>query len=405
MELSSALPGAQRCARNSLGKFVNSETSLRRTPLFASHQRLGGKLIEFGGWEMPVQYTSISDEHLAVRNAAGLFDISHMGEVLVTGHASADFLNCTLTNDVRKLTPGMGQYTLMCNERGGVVDDLYIYRIGEEEFLLVVNASRILADFGWLQRAAANSARPSVKLEDISERIGAISVQGPHVVRFIDQCFTGPSIAGIPVRRASELKKNQIARMPCGTGEAWVGRTGYTGEDGFEILTSAHAIEAMWDRVVEAGLPHGLKPAGLGARDTLRTEVCYPLYGHELGEDTTPIEAGLGFFVALDKGEFTGREVLASQKAKGVARKLIAFKMVERAAPPRPGYPVWSVEPEMAPIGQVVSGTQSPSLNIGVGMAYVPPAFAKPETTIKVEARGKKAGGMVVAKPIYRRKP
>jgi aminomethyltransferase len=377
---------------------------MKRTPLYPTHQKLGAKLIEFGGWEMPVQYTSIVDEHLAVRSAAGLFDISHMGELLVSGPAAESFLNEALTNDIRKLAPGQGQYTLCCNERGGVIDDLYAYRLAAAEYLLIVNASRIEADTGWLEKQVANFERRSqVTLRNTSDVTGALAVQGPKVAGFIDACFPGPSSSGTEVAKASELQKNQVGQFSFQGLPVWVSRTGYTGEDGFEVVAPADLIVAVWDKVQAAGQAHGVKPAGLGARDTLRTEVCYPLYGHELDEDTTPIEAGLGFFVALDKGEFTGRDKLAEQKSNGVKKKLVAFKMTDRCAPPRPHYPIWSTGPQPAKVGEVVTGTQSPSLGIGVGMGYVPPELSKPQTPITIEIRGKQSPAIVMAKPLYRK--
>ncbi len=377
---------------------------MKRTPLYAVHQRLGGKLIEFGGWEMPVQYTTITEEHLAVRQAAGLFDISHMGEVMVLGAGAEAFLNRTLTNDLRKLAPGQGQYTVMCNERGGVVDDLYAYRLSAQEYLLIINASRIEADVAWLEKQlAAFPQRGEVKVHNNSDYVGALAVQGPRVVEFIDGCFPGPSMGGTSVARVTDLKKNQVSSFAHTGGVIWVSRTGYTGEDGFEVVAPGQLIEAIWNQLLSAGPPHGLKPAGLGARDTLRTEVCYPLYGHELDEDATPIEAGLGFFVALDKGEFTGRTVLAEQKAKAPAKRLVAFKMTDRSAPPRPHYPIWSTGPGAARIGQVTSGTQSPSLGIGIGMGYMPAGLAQAGTAIEIEIRGKRAPAVVVPKPIYRK--
>jgi aminomethyltransferase len=377
---------------------------MKRTPLFEAHKRLGGKLIEFGGWEMPVQYTSITDEHQAVRQAAGVFDISHMGEVSVSGATAESFLNHTLTNDARKLAIGHGQYTLMCNERGGVIDDLYAYRLGAEQYLLIINASRIDDDLAWLEkRLGLFDGRELVKLHNISEATGAIAVQGPRVADFINMCFSGPALGGTMVAQATNLAKNQIAKFGFNGQDVWVSRTGYTGEDGFEVVAGAGLIEAIWNRVLAAGKLHGLKPAGLGARDTLRTEVCYPLYGHELDTNTTPIEAGVGFFVALDKGEFTGRSVLAEQKAKGTNKKLVAFKMTEKSAPPRPHYPIYSAGTDGKALGAVASGTQSPSLGIGIGMGYVPPEFAKAQTPLQIEIRGKRAPALVVPKPIYRR--
>lgn len=377
---------------------------LKRTPLFAAHQRFGGKLIEFGGWEMPVQYSSIMDEHLAVRKAGGLFDISHMGEVLVSGAGAEAFLNATLTNDIRKLAVGQGQYTLMCNERGGVIDDLYAYRIGAQEFLLIINASRIDNDVPWLeQQLAASPHRAGTTLQNISDTTAAVALQGPKVRAFIDQCLPGPFNGGAAVTKASELKKNEITITSWNGQTVWLGCTGYTGEDGFEIVAPAGIIEEIWTKLLSVGHAYCLQPAGLGARDTLRTEACYPLYGHELDEATTPIEAGVGFFVALDKGEFTGRAVLAAQKAAGPTRRCIAFKMSEKSAPPRPHYTIWSTGPTAAKIGDVVSGTQSPTLSAGIGLGYVPAEFAKAGTAIEIEIRGRRSPAAVVPKPFYKR--
>ena len=374
---------------------------LKRTPLFAAHQKLGAKLIDFGGWEMPVQYTSITDEHLAVRKAAGIFDISHMGEVTVSGVAAADFLNHLLTNDIRKIGSGEGQYTLMCNERGGVIDDLYVYSLSQGVYLLIVNASRVQADVAWLHKQAEQFHRgEQLYMTDASHNYAAVAVQGPRVKEFIDACILGASNCALRAPRVTALKKNQIGGFMFHGHDVLVSRTGYTGEDGFEIVGNDKSIQEVWDAVLEAGKPFGIKPCGLGARDTLRTEVCYPLYGHELDENTTPIEAGVGFFVCLDKGEFVGRSALAEQKANGVSKKCVAFKMTDKCAPPRPQYPIWV---NGASVGQVVSGTQSPSLNVGIGMGYVPPEFAKSGTEIEIEIRGKRSPAMIVPKPIYRK--
>jgi aminomethyltransferase len=377
---------------------------LKRTPLFAAHQRLGGKLIEFGGWEMPVQYSSIIEEHLAVRRAAGMFDISHMGEVLVTGVQAAAFLNQTLTNDMRRLAVGLGQYTLMCNERGGLVDDLYAYCLAEAEYLLIVNASRIEADVAWLhERLAGFPERARVTLKNASASFGAVAVQGPRVREFIDRCFPGAATGGTPVAKASELKKNQLAHLRFADDTVLIACTGYTGEDGFEVVGRDDVIPTVWEKLIEVGAAHGLQPCGLGTRDTLRTEMCYPLYGHELDENTTPLEAGLGFFVALDKGEFVGRSALAEQKANGVSKRCVALKMAGKSAPPRRGYLIWSPGATPAKLGLVTSGTQSPSLGIGIGLGYVPPEFARPDTPVEIEIRGKHAPAVVVRKHIYRK--
>ena len=377
---------------------------LKRTPLFECHRKLGGRLVEFGGWEMPVQYTSIMEEHQAVRTAAGLFDISHMGEVLVNGPGAEAFLNRVLTNNVSKLAGGQGQYTILCNPAGGAIDDLYIYRTADAEYLLVINASRIDEDVTWLARQLQeNTKAGSVILENISDQTGAIAIQGPKVVNFIDQCFFGGSTAGAVANRASELNKNQISQFRFGGEPLWVGRTGYTGEDGFEVVAPARIIAAVWTKVLEAGAGFGLKPAGLGARDTLRTEACYPLYGHELDERITPMEAGLGTFVAFDKGDFNGRAALVRQKEEGVSKRLAAFRVAAKAAPPRPEYAIWQPGEAGAPLGKVTSGTQSPTLGVGIGLGYVPTESAKPGTALEIEVRGRRVPAEVVKKPFYRK--
>jgi aminomethyltransferase len=372
---------------------------LKRTPLFAAHQKLGARLIDFGGWEMPVQYTGIVDEHQAVRTAAGIFDISHMGEVIVHGPGALDFLNALLTNDARKLQLNQGQYTLMCNAEGGVIDDLYAYRIAPETFLLIINAGRIDADVKWMeQQAAVFPKNAAVTLQNVSNDFGAIAVQGPKTAQFIDSCF--PEASG--ESRPSALQKNRLTTAQISGQTIWISRTGYTGEDGFEVVAPAALIESLWDRVIEHGRPFGLKPAGLGARDTLRTEVCYPLYGHELDEKTTPLEAGLGFFVAMDKGDFVGRAALAAQKEKGPPRKLVAFKMDGKSAPPRADYSVYSAVSDQI-IGRVTSGIPSPSLGVGLGLAYVPAASAAVNTPIAVQIRSVRAPAVIVPKPFYKR--
>lgn len=375
---------------------------LKRTPLFEVHQKLGARLVEFGGWEMPVQYTSIVDEHHAVRHAAGLFDISHMGEITVTGPQALAFLNHVLTNDAAKLDVGLGQYTLLCNEHGGTIDDLYLYRIGPAEFLMIVNASRIEADFAWLEKQFSAQAAPETQLVNCSQEFSAMALQGPKVIEFIDAGFTGPSSSGTAVANPSDLKKNQIAQFQFDQHPVWVARTGYTGEDGFEVVVSNHLAARLWEHLLNLGLPFGLKPAGLGARDTLRTEMGYPLYGHELDERTSPIEAGLGRFVAFDKPDFIGRTALAQLKTQGPTQKCVAFTMTDRSAPPRPHYAIWDATAQSR-IGEVVSGTQSPSLNIGIGLGYVPLSHAQPGTTLWIEIRGKHFPARVVPKPIYKK--
>lgn len=363
----------------------------QRTSLYPIHEKLAARLIDFGGWDMPVQYTSILEEHNAVRNAAGLFDIAHMGEFMVSGPGALQFLNSALTNDASKLAPGQGQYTLMCNAQGGTVDDLYLYCLAPEKYLLIVNASRISNDFVWLSSLLRGFSRAGeVRLENKAGELGAIALQGPKVGGFVDRLFAEP---------VSGLVKNQIRSTPFEGQQVYAARTGYTGEDGFEFVAPASLLPKLWEACMAAGQSAGLKPCGLGARDTLRLEACYPLYGHELNETTSPIEAGVGFFVALDKGEFTGRSVLAEQK-KSAARKLAAFKMTGKAPPPRADYAVFAGG-ERA--GIVTSGTQSPTFGIGLGLAYVPASLSQPGAQIEIEIRNNRFPAEVVKKPFYKR--
>ncbi|MBM3892575.1 MAG: glycine cleavage system aminomethyltransferase GcvT, partial [Verrucomicrobia bacterium] len=281
---------------------MSQESVLKRTPLYESHRALGARLVDFGGWEMPVQYEGIVAEHKAVRGDCGMFDISHMGEVRVSGPQALAFLNRLLTNDLAKLSIGQGQYNLMCNDRGGTVDDLYAYRVAEQVYLLVINASRIEADVEHINKVAALRPLPHSELliENISDQTGAIAVQGPRSAAVMEKLIPGVS---------AEVARNRIAKRTVGGAELFVARTGYTGEDGFELLMPADVTPAVWDLLLQ----EGVKPCGLGARDTLRTEMCYPLYGHELDEETSPMEAGLAKFVALEKTNFVGKEHLQRQ--------------------------------------------------------------------------------------------
>jgi len=374
---------------------------MKRTPLYESHKKHGARLIEFGGWEMPVQYSSIVDEHLCVRKSSGIFDISHMGEFFVSGPSSEVFLNQLLTNNITKLSVGQGQYTLMCNEKGGVIDDLYAYRIGGDQYLLIVNASRIEDDFAWIEKQCAG--RDGVAISNDSNDWGAVAVQGPRVVEFIDDCFSGAATGGTSVPRPTVLAKNELARFDFDGEPVWVCRTGYTGEDGFEIVAPAQVIEGVWNRVMADGHVGCLQPCGLGARDTLRTEVCYPLYGHELTESITPIEAGVGFFVATEKAAFNGRDTLKQQKENKPSRRVVAFKMTGKSAPPRPQYSIFLPGPDGKHLGKVTSGTQSPSLNLGIGLGMVSAEHANSGTAIEIEIRSRRFPAEIVKKPIYRK--
>ena len=375
---------------------------LKRTVLFDRHVSLGGRMVPFGGWEMPVQYSGIKDEHLAVRKHGGIFDICHMGEFMIQSQGARHFLNSILTNDVNKIQPGQGQYTLMCQENGGVIDDLYVYCLEQDTFLLIVNASRLEQDWKWIkdQKDLLLNESTGLTLENKSDLMGAIAVQGPNVRTWIDECFK--TRGHDPQKRSiSNLQKNQIGTFQFQGQNIWIGATGYTGEDGFEIIGANEIIPKIWDAVLATGHIGCLQPAGLGARDTLRTEMCYPLYGHELTTETTPLEAGLGYFVDLKGEDFIGKQALLEQKTKGLTRKLVAFQMKGRSAPPRPEYKVLALDGTC--IGTVTSGTSSPSLNNGVGMAYVEMAYAKVGNCMDIEIRGRCFPAEIVKKPIYRR--
>jgi len=376
---------------------------LKYTPLHDRHREAGAQLVEFGGWEMPLRYAGIVEEHFAVRRAAGLFDISHMGELVVKGPGAEAFLNRSLTNHVAKLAEGQGQYTLLCQADGGTIDDLYVYRLQNAEYLLVVNASRVEADAAWfVQRLRAEPETAGVWFENSSEVFGALALQGAAAPAIAGTVLAGGSMAGARVPDVTGLAKNRIGQFLCCGTPVYVARTGYTGEDGFELIAPANVITALWDRLLEAGKPFGLQPAGLGARDTLRTEMGYPLYGHELDETITPIEAGLVRFVALDKGDFAGRARLAEQVASGVSKRCVAFRLADKGPPPRPGYALF-VPGEPEQIGRVTSGTYSPSLGLGIGLGYVPPPQSLPGTPLQMEVRGRRVDAIVEKKPLYRK--
>jgi aminomethyltransferase len=286
------------------------------------------------------------------------------------------------------------------------VDDLYVFCLDHEDYWLVVNAARTGVDFAWMTGQWHSFPHHNdVVLENLSDQFGSVAVQGPRVAEFIDACFLAGPPGNAGTNRPTDLRKNQIGHFQVGPIAALVSRTGYTGEDGFEIIARAEHIPALWDQLSRAGESVGLKPAGLGARDTLRTEVCYPLYGHELDEQTTPLEAGLDRFVAFNKPDFVGRQALWDQAQAGVTKQCVAFQMTDKSAPPRPSYPVWSSEPKPQRIGVVASGTQSPSLGRGIGLAYVPSALANPSTLINIEIRGKMNPAVIATKPLYRRRP
>jgi len=355
-------------------------SDIKHSPLESAHLALGARLVPFAGWNMPVQYTSIIDEHTAVRTKVGVFDISHMGQFLVSGPTAEEWLNRMLTNNISKLAPGEGQYTLMLNENGGVIDDLIAYRTGETDYFLVVNASMIDEDFFWLARHQDEHAT----LRNESALWAGMAVQGPKAAQVFTTVFPGDTLP----------PRNGIATTAAG---AIVCRTGYTGEDGFEFFCHAANAVSYWDKF----LADGVVPCGLGARDTLRLEMGYPLNGSDLSPEHSPVEAGLGFFCDLEKPEFIGRETLASQKADGPSLKLTALQYTGKGAPPRAHYPVTDANGSV--IGELASGALSPSLMTGIAMAYLPAAYATPGTNLQVDVRGRLFPATVVRKPFYRK--
>ena len=359
---------------------------LKKTPLYDQHVALGAKMVPFAGYEMPVQYAGVSHEHHVVRQKVGMFDVSHMGEFWVEGADATAFLNSVTSNDVAKLTPGKVQYSCLPNATGGIVDDLLVYCVNDTKYMLVVNASNMAKDWAWLQQFAGNF---DVRMTDVSEGTALLAVQGP--------------LAAQALQSLTDLDLGAMTYYTFGIGSfagvsnVVVSATGYTGAGGFEIyIPNAHAA-AAWDAIIAAGAPLGLEPIGLGARDTLRLEMGFCLYGNDIDDTTSPIEAGLGWITKFTK-EFTNSAALKAQKEAGVARKLVGIKLLERGVP-RHGYPI--VDASGAAVGEVTSGTMAPSLNEAIGMAYVPTASAAPGSTVFVEIRGKALKADVVSLPFY----
>jgi aminomethyltransferase len=345
--------------------------TLRRTPLHDRHVALGARMVPFAGWEMPVQYEGVIQEHRAVREDAGAFDVSHMGELEVEGPKARELLQGLLSNDLERIEPGKAQYTLLTNERGGIVDDLIAYELDPFRFLLIENASNREADFEWLKERELRGS----DVRDVSDEYGLIAVQGPRALERL----------ALPQAPAFTFAEGEVAGITC-----MINRTGYTGEEGVELLVMADEAGELWDAVLE----RGVTPCGLGARDSLRLEVCYPLHGNDIGPDTDAISAGLGWVCALDK-DFTGAEELRRIKKTGPERRLVAFVMEERAVP-RQGMPILEG-------GEVTSGTHSPMLDQGIGMGYVPATLAEPGTELTIDVRGRHRRARIVKKPIYRR--
>jgi aminomethyltransferase len=364
-------------------------TELKRTPLFEVYKEYGGKTIDFGGWELPVQFSSIKEEHEAVRTKAGLFDVSHMGEIEVKGSDSLNYLQKMLTNDFSKMKNGSAKYTAMCYENGGTVDDLLVYKIEDNHYLLVVNASNIDKDYQWLH----DHLEGEVTLENLSEKTALLAIQGPLAEKTLQK------IAGeTDLSKLGYFKFQQQVKL-IGI-SALVSRTGYTGEDGFEVYCDANDAVKIWRAILDAGKNEGVIPCGLGSRDTLRFEATLALYGQELSPEISPLEAGIGFAVKLTKDvDFIGKDALLKQKENGIDRKLAGIEMIDRGIP-RHGYPVYKGE-EL--IGEVTTGTQSPSLKRNIGLVLVKSEYVVLGSEVEVEIRGKRLKAKVVPTPFYKR--
>ena len=364
----------------------SSAAGLRRTPLYEEHRALGARMVPFAGWEMPLQYAGIVEEHRAVRQAAGLFDVSHMGEIEVAGPGARAALQRLVTNDVERLVPGRALYTVMCTPEGGIVDDLLVYQLGEQRYMLVVNAANTERDLAWVREHAGG---PGVTVTDRTQETALLALQGPRAQAILS-------------RVTDDIDLDALRPFHfVGGWEGMISRTGYTGEDGFELFLSWDAAVTVWRGILAAGEPEGLVPAGLGARDTLRLEACLPLYGQELDLDTTPLEAGLEFVVKWDKGPFLGRDALLRQRQQGLRKRLVGLRLVEPGVA-RTGYRVLDERGE--PVGRVTSGTVAPTLGASVALAYVPPALARVGQRLAVEIRGRAVAAQVVETPFYRRR-
>jgi aminomethyltransferase len=362
--------------------------ALKKTPLYARHVASGAKMVPFGGWEMPVEYSGTSAEHLAVRERAGIFDVSHMGEIEVAGRKALDAIQRICSNDASRLQIGQAQYSALTTSAGTFVDDLLVYRLAASHFLLVVNAARIPADYAHIA-AEIGSVGDAVAV-DASSRYALLAVQGP-LARDVVQTLTAIDLSII---KYYWFTHGEVAGV-----RATVSRTGYTGEDGFEIFVPPQAADRVWLAILQAGQSSGLVPCGLGARDTLRLEAGMRLYGSDIDESTTVLEADLGWIVGWNKGDFIGADVLRRQKTEGVSRKLVGFEMVDRGIA-RHGYTVYIGD---RPAGHVTSGTQTPYLKKAIGMAYVPIDHTEPAAAFDVEIRGRRAGAKVVPLPFYKR--
>jgi aminomethyltransferase len=356
-----------------------------RTPLYDAHLRSGARMVEFAGWDMPVQYAGLLEEHAAVRTAVGLFDVSHMGEVVFRGPRALASLQGLFTNDLSRVTDGQAQYGCLCRESGGIVDDVVVYRRTAEDLLVCVNAANRQKDYAWLADHAAGA-----DVRDESDAFAQLALQGPRAAAVLEK-LCGSDLTGM---RTYRFAPGTVAGREC-----LVARTGYTGEDGFELFCKAADAVPLWEALLEAGRPERIQPCGLGCRDSLRLEMAYRLYGSDMDDATTPLEAGLAWVVKLDKGEFVGRGALVRQREAGLTRKLVGFALTQPGIA-RHGYPVLQ---EGRAVGAVTSGTRSPTLGTSIGLAYVPPALAAEGSTFAVEIRGRPVAATVVKTPFYGR--
>ncbi len=362
---------------------------LKRTPLYEQHRAMGARLVEFGGWEMPVQYSSILEEHEAVRTRAGLFDVSHMGEFSAEGPGALAFLQYLVPNDVSRLAIGQALYTQLCLPNGNAIDDLLIYHLAEDRYMLVVNAGNIEKDFAWVEKQAKNFK--DVQVTNQSDTTALLALQGP-AAQDILQPLTHTDLSSIKYYHFAPGAVNGIHCI--------ISRTGYTGEDGFELYCAPEDVVSLWNDLLAAGKPHGLLPAGLGARDTLRLEASMCLYDHELTEQINPLEARLGWTIKFDKGDFIGRAALLKVKEEGLKRKLVGIELLERGVP-RGGYTIYEND---QPIGVLTSGAPGPTVHKNIGMGYVDVAHAETGKAVQIDIRGRRTAAQIVALPFYKRK-
>lgn len=363
---------------------------MQRTPLFTQHQACGGKLVDFAGWEMPIQYSGVVDEYQTVRTKVGLFDVSHMGRIWISGPGAASFLQRVTTNDVATLAVSQAHYAMVCNEQGGIKDDIFVYRLAADEYMLCVNASNREKIFTWLQ--AHHTSKDQCRLDDRSGSVSQIAVQGPQ---------SRELLTSLGAMAVDQLRMHHSCQGILGGLTCLIARTGYSGELGFELYIDAKAVGHLWELLIDKGQAHGLKPAGLGARDLLRLEMGYLLYGNDINEDITPIEAGADWTVKFQKGDFVGRDRLLAQQQAGATKRFIAFELVEKAVP-RHGFRILDATTGR-PLGEVTSGNFSPLLQKGIGLGYVPASHAIPGSALAIEIRGKTVPALVVNPPFYRK--